>query len=354
MKIFMRNITLTILCSVILMTLSAQQDFHNSQFFTAPITYNPATAGAFEADIRGTLNYRSQYGSVAEPYKTFGFSADAPIKISDDAYDQNFLGVGLTVVNDNAGTINFNQLHVAGSAAYAIDLGGTERNPHYISLGLQVAFIQRSMNFTNSTWETQWTGTNFNQSASSREAYTGEITEGNVSLGGGISWFNAFNDNSRILIGGAVLNANTPSMELLGRENDLLRKYTGHVSMAVAPATQSVVYYPNLFVMFQGPNRIIDIGSEIEFSIWDRTEHTDFRNNLSTNLGAYYRFEDAIYFIGRVNYYDISLGVSYDFTASQLSENNNGQGGVELVIGYRTTFNGPGTNRQKLIRSKGL
>ena len=350
----MRRTALTLAFFTAILTSQAQQDFHYSQFFASPITYNPANSGAFEDDIRGTLNYRNQYGSVAEPYRTFGLSVDAPIKISNDAYDQNFLGVGLTVVNDNAGTIDFNQLHIAGSAAYAIDLGGTEPNPHYISLGLQIAFVQRSMNFTNSTWETQWTGTNFNQSASSGEAYVGNLTEANVSLGGGISWFNAISDNARILAGAAVLNANTPSMELLGREDDLLRKYTGHVSMAVAPETQSVIYYPNLFVMFQGPNRIIDIGSEVEFSLWERTDFTDFKNNLSLNLGAYYRVQDAIYFIGRVNYYDLSLGVSYDFTASQLSENNNGQGGVELVIGYRTTFSGPGTNRQKLIRSKGL
>lgn len=349
----MRNFTL-LLFFLLALASNAQQDFHYSQFFTAPITYNPANAGAFEDDIRGTLNYRSQYGSVAEPYNTFGLSVDAPIKISKDAYDQNFLGLGLTVVNDNAGTIDFNQLHIAGSAAYAIDLGGTEQNPHFISLGLQIAFNQRSMNFGNSTWETQWTGTNFNQSISSGEAYTGELSEANVSVGAGISWFNSLDDNARILIGGAVLHANTPAMELLGQQDDLYRKYTGHVSMAVAPVSQSVTYYPNLFVMFQGPNRIIDIGSEIEFSLWDRTEFTDFRNNLSTNIGAYYRFQDAIYFIGRINYHDLSLGISYDFTASQLSENNNGQGGVELVIGYRTTFNGPGTNRQQLIRSKGL
>lgn len=350
----MRKIALTLVFFTALLTSEAQQDFHYSQFFASPITYNPANSGAFEDDIRGTLNYRNQYSSVAEPYRTFGISVDAPIKISDDAYDQNFLGLGLSVVNDNAGTIGFNQLHIAGSAAYAIDLGGTEQNPHFISLGLQIAFIQRSMNFSNSTWETQWTGTGFNQSTSSGEAYVGDLSESNVSLGGGISWFNSISDNARILAGAAVLNANTPSMELLGQEDNLLRKYTGHVSMAVAPETQNVIYYPNVFVMFQGPNRIIDVGSEIEFSLWERTEFTDHKNNLSLNLGAYYRVQDAIYFIGRVNYYDLSLGVSYDFTASQLAENNNGQGGVELVIGYRTTFNGPGVNRQKLIRSKGL
>ncbi|MCH2214652.1 MAG: PorP/SprF family type IX secretion system membrane protein [Flavobacteriales bacterium] len=350
----MRKILLFFLSIFVLLTAYGQQDFHYSQFFTSPITYNPANSGAFEADIRGVLNYRNQYGSVSEPYKTMGFSVDAPIKLSNDAYDQNFMGLGLTVVNDNAGVLDFNQFYVAGSGAYAIDLGGTPENPNFISLGLQIAFIQRSMNFGSSTWESQWTGVGFSSGRPSLEDYTGKITESNVSIGGGISWFNAYSDNARILIGGAVLNANSPSMELLGRTDDLYRKYVGHLSMAVAPDKQSVIYYPNIFLMFQGPNRIIDIGSEIEFSIWNRTEKTTARNNLSANLGAYYRVQDAIYFIGRLNYFDFSFGISYDFTASQLTENNNGQGGAELVLTYRTLLSGPGSTRQKLRRSKGL
>lgn len=351
----MRYILLNILAVVFLLNESfAQQDFHHSQFFTSPITYNPANAGAFEADIRGNINYRNQYGSVAEPYKTFQFSADAPIKLSTNALDRNFLGLGLTIVNDNAGLTDFNQFYVAGAGAYAIDLGGNEANPHFISLGLQIAFIQRSMNFGNSTWETQWTGTSFNQSAASFEDYTGSLTESNVSVGGGVSYFNAYSDNARILIGAAVLNANRPSMELLGQQDDLYRRYTGHVSMAISPETQSVTYYPNLFVMFQGPNRIIDVGSEVEFFIQDRSEKTNAQNNLSANLGAYYRVQDAIYFIGRLNYFDFSFGISYDFTASELTENNNGRGGTELVLTYRTLLSGPGSTRQKLRRSKGL
>ena len=333
---------------------SAQQDYHFSQFFASPITYNPANSGAFNADFRAAVNYRNQYGSIAEPYNTIAVAADAPIKLTNEVYDRNFLGVGLAVVSDNAGTSDFKTLHVAGSAAYAIDLGGTENAPHFISLGLQIAFIQRSLDFTKATWESQWTGTSFDPGVQSREDYVGKMTESNLDLGAGITWYNTLSENARVLVGASFLHANAPKVEMLGSEEALMRKYTAHASMAVNMPDQDVTYYPNVFVMFQGPNRIIDIGTEVEFSLWDRTQFTDFRNNLSTNIGAYYRYKDAIYFIGRVNYYDFSLGISYDFTASQLAENNNGQGGVEVVLGYRTRFTGPGTQRQKLIRSKGL
>ncbi len=333
---------------------SAQQDYHFSQFFASPITYNPANSGAFDADLRAAVNYRNQYGSIAEPYKTIAVAADAPLKLTNEVYDRNFLGLGLAVVSDNAGTPNFKTLHVAGSIAYAMDLGGTDNAPHFISVGLQFGLLQRSLDFTKASWETQWTGTSFDPGMASNEEYAGKMAETNLDLGAGISWYNTLSENSRILVGASMLHANAPKVEMIGSEEALMRKYTLHASLAVNMPDQDVTYYPNVLVMFQGPNRIIDIGSEIEFSLWDRTQYTDFRNNFSTNIGAYYRYKDAIYFIGRVNYFDFSLGISYDFTASKLSTNNNGQGGVEIVLGYRTRFTGPGTQRQKLIRSKGL
>jgi type IX secretion system PorP/SprF family membrane protein len=333
----------------------AQQDFHFSQFFAAPITYNPATSGAFEGDFRATLNYRNQYSALSSaPFQTMGFTADMPIKLSNETYDRNFLGAGIMVINDNSGTVNFNTLHAAGNIAYAIDLGGTNTNPHFMSVGLQVSYIQRTIDFNKASWESQWTGIGFNQGLPTGENYQGKMNESAVSLGAGFSYFRSFNEDTRLLGGVAILNANAPEIQLLGTENNLFRKYVMHAGMSIARPESYITFLPNLFVMFQGPNQIIDIGSEVEFSLWDRTQFTDFRNNLSTAVGAYYRYKDAIYFIGRVNYYDFSLGISYDFTTSNLNKGNSGQGGVELVLSYRTLFNGPGTNRQKLINSKGL
>lgn len=342
------------ICLLVPGFLAAQQDYHFSQFFAAPITYNPANSGAFQGDIRGSLNYRSQYGSIANPFETFAFTADAPIKLTNEAYDKNFLGVGLSVINDNSGIVGFNNFMINGNVSYAIDLGGTDQLPHFLSLGLQIGYMQRSLNLNSASWESQWTGVGFNQGLDSGEPVSGTISESNIDLGAGVSWYNAINEGTTLLAGAAVLHGNAPQVDILGSEEALMRKYVGHFSMAINPEGSQVTYLPNLFVMFQGPNRIVDVGSEVEFSLWDRTQFTDFRNNLSTNFGAYYRLQDAIYFIGRLNYYDFSIGVSYDFTVSKLSQNNNGRGGVELVLSYQTRFSGPGYDRQKLIKSKGL
>lgn len=335
--------------------LYAQQDFHFSQFFAAPITYNPANAGAFEGDFRGMVNYRNQYSALtANPFTTMALAVDMPIKLTNEERDRNFLGAGLHVVNDNSGTLNFNTLHVTGSVSYALDLGGTNSNPNYIAVGLSFGFIQRSLDFANGTWERQWQGNAFNQGINSGEEYTGVLSEYNLVLGAGATWFKSIDENTRLIMGAALLNANAPGVELLGDESALFRKIVYHAGMVIGRDDGYVTFLPNVFTMFQGPNRIIDVGTEIEFTLWDRTQFTDFRNNMSTNIGAYYRVQDAVYFIARMNYYDFSLGISYDFTTSSLSRGNNGQGGMELVLGYRTRFSGPGTRRQKLVTGKGL
>ncbi len=350
----LRNILLTVVALSAGGAAVSQQDYHFSQFFAAPITYNPATAGAFEGDFRSMVNYRNQYSALSEPFRTMAFTADMPIKLTDDAYDKNFLGVGLHVVSDNSGTVNFNTLHIAGSVSYALDLGGSDANPNYISFGLQGAYMQRSLDFSNATWENQWAGSGFNPGLASGEPFVGMMAEDNIVLGAGAVWFKSIDEDTRLLVGASLLNANAPRVELIGDEHPLFRKVVFHSGMSIRRPDANMTFLPNVFMVWQGPNRIIDVGGEVEFSLWDRTQFTDFRNNLSTNAGAYYRYQDAVYFIGRVNYYDFSLGISYDFTTSGLSRANNGQGGVELVLGYRTRFSGPGVRRQKLINSKGM
>ena len=52
------------------------QDVHFSQMEYSPLTLNPGLAGA-NSPMQGVVNYRSQWKSVATPYKTIAASFDA-------------------------------------------------------------------------------------------------------------------------------------------------------------------------------------------------------------------------------------------------------------------------------------
>jgi len=54
---------------------SFAQDIHFSQMEYSPLTLNPALAGA-NSPMQGIVNYRSQWNSVAVPYKTIAASFD--------------------------------------------------------------------------------------------------------------------------------------------------------------------------------------------------------------------------------------------------------------------------------------
>ena len=55
------------------------QDIHFSQMQYAPITLNPALAGASH-DMQAILNYKTQWKSVATPYNTINASYDMRFK----------------------------------------------------------------------------------------------------------------------------------------------------------------------------------------------------------------------------------------------------------------------------------
>jgi hypothetical protein len=54
------------------------QDVHFSQMEYAPMTLNPALAGAFST-FQGVAMFRSQYGSFATPYTTMAASMDGKL-----------------------------------------------------------------------------------------------------------------------------------------------------------------------------------------------------------------------------------------------------------------------------------
>lgn len=334
--------------------LFAQHDLHFSQFFAAPLSLNPAAAGAIEYDLRAYMNYRSQWGSVSSGFTTVSAAIDMPFELPHAQFGNNFVGAGLNISSDKAGVTGFNTTRVMAAGAYAIDLGGTDNNPSFLSVGIEAGFIQIAQNLDNATWSEQWTGTGFNTMLPSNELLTGRQSKGNIDLGAGVMWYNSFDDYTRLVMGASMLHATTPQIGVFSDDQNLFRKYIFTTQLFLMSPGSDIAYWPSLMYVRQGPNQLLALGAEAELQLQERTEHSNFRNNISLNGGAYYRFGDAIYFVGRVNYHDFSLGISYDITVSKLKTANNGNGAIELIMAYRPNFSGPGSKRMKLQKGEGL
>lgn len=332
----------------------AQHDVYYSQFYAAPITLNPAYSGAIESDLRAFANYRNQWSSFSGGFQTYGAGIDTKLELDEKTHGNNFVGVGFNVYSDNAGSNNFNSTKVAGSGSYAIDVGGTPDRPHFIAVGFQLGFLQRTFDPGSSTWGNQWVGTGFDQQIPSNENTTTKFTEGVFDVGAGATWYNWIDSQKRLVLGASILHANRPKVGFVNQDERLYRRYVFSGQFWLASKDGKVTLWPAVLYQRQGPSQSLTFGGEVQFEVQERTEHTNFRDNVSLGGGAYYRYDDSVYFVGRLNYHDFSLGLSYDITTSDLTVANNGQGGFEVIIGYRPRFDGSGTNRQKLGDDKEL
>ena len=76
------------------------QDIHFSQFYMAPLTQNPAMAGALSTS-EVNFNYKNQWNNVTSPYKTFALSA--MMRVGKYKKDKAHWALGLNFFNDQSG-----------------------------------------------------------------------------------------------------------------------------------------------------------------------------------------------------------------------------------------------------------
>src|SRR5437764_10177023 len=85
------------------------QDPHFSQFFSSPLTLNPAFTGKFNGQVRAAANYRNQWPTINRAYETGTASVDFPILTkqipSTDTWGLGFMGY---TDKSAAGAVGFN------------------------------------------------------------------------------------------------------------------------------------------------------------------------------------------------------------------------------------------------------
>lgn len=316
----------------------AQQDIHFSQFYSAPSYINPGTTGVFNGDIRAMINYRSQWKSISEPFTTITASADAKAVNTESG----FLGLGAVFYNDKAGASKLTTGNYALNIAYALEIA----SDMYLSLGVQPGVLQKSINTSALYYETQFTGQSFNAALPSGEtALAQKFTA--FDLGAGMYWMYRPNKLTGLYLGAAAAHLTQPNVSFLGANDKLLRKYTFHGGAEVEFKNTNMSILPNFLVKLQGPNRIINVGSDFKYIIQKQSHFTGFVNEMSVALGGYYRVGDAFWGTMQFNWTGFTLAFSYDLNLSDLSVATNGNGGMELLLMYRA---GIGTGKGKSTR----
>jgi len=312
------------------------QDIHFTENYASPMVVNPALTGLFNGGVRFTGIYRNQWSSITKdaPFETISSSIDFNLLPGAFANDQ--VSLGLMFYTDKAGDLNFSTNHINLSFGYASAFGDNDH--HFLSFGLMGGFAQRSLDYTDARFGSQFDGSGHNVLINSGEDMSNEsITFGDAAAG--MMYYYAPNYRSNFFFGVGLYHINRPTINFVESNPD--DRLHAKISLQVGgkiPLGENFELAPSTYYFKQGPNTKMDIGTYASF-IFEKA-----RNNYkAVGLGVFSRLggdeydflgTDALMASMRIDLNELTLGVAYDFNISSLNRGTNGQGAIEIAAIY--------------------
>jgi type IX secretion system PorP/SprF family membrane protein len=311
--------------------LSAQaQDVHFTQYFTSPLTLNPANTGLVNCDYRVAGNYRSQWASInSKPYTTATGSYDMALlkgKLGGDA-----LGAGIMYMYDQSGTGALKNQTIGMSLAYHKAFGDPEDKPSVLSIGVQGYLVNKSINTKDLIFEDQWTPGGTVLVATKEKFNSRDLSYADFNAGA--MWTGYANEKSTYYVGGSFYHFTRPVESFLLVNN--APKINSRLSLSAGGNIQmndNMMLLASAMYQKQGPASELLLGAAAGFIL--NPAHDEFTTNTVLNIGTWYRLKDAICPYVSFNWGRNKLGFTYDVTVSGLSAANKSQGAMEVSYVY--------------------
>lgn len=298
----------------------AQTDPHFTQNYTYPLYLNPAMTGSSDGEYRVSAIYRTQWGSVSNPYRTTA--------ISFDARTNKNIALGVNLLNQSAGDGGFNYTNAYASVAYTGVKFGRDNN-HRVVLAMQGGIINRRVDESKFKWGEQWNPiTGYNESNAITETFA-RTSYTTLDIGAGALYFDATPDKKTNAFGGfSVFHINRPKDPIISTQsaelNTIPLRYAIHggVSFNLFERTSII---PHALYMKQGTASEAMLGVYAQYNVNAETD---------VMIGGYYRAKDAIApFVG-LDWRNFIVGLSYDANTSKLGSLTRNVNSFELSLTY--------------------
>jgi type IX secretion system PorP/SprF family membrane protein len=315
---------------------TAAQDIHFTMWDATPITTNPAAAGVFNGDVRAVMNYRNQWASIGNPYKTYGVMLDGGL--FKNKWENGYLGAGLNIYKDVAGTTDFGTTKVSLSLSSVLYLD--EKNTG--AVGVMGSWAQNSMSSDNLEWDSQFNGQNFDGSLSSNESMA---FEGNSYADFSVGALWAYGTGAKTLsshdefsakAGAAFYHVTRPSSETaFGDVDKLYSKLAVHAESFMGISNTKMAFKPKFIAFIQGPARQYTAGLLFRYMLVEESKYTGAFKEMAIAFGGYYRFGDAFSPSAEFEFSNFAIGFAYDMNISGLTAATGGSGGPEIFIRFQ-------------------
>jgi type IX secretion system PorP/SprF family membrane protein len=317
---------------------SFAQDVHFSQFFEAPLLRNPSLAGIFAGDIRVQAVYRDQWNSVTTAYKTTSINGEYKMPIGKG---NDFITAGLQLLQDKAGTVSWVSTYVLPALNYHKSL--SDEKTKYLSLGFMGGWVQkhfdRSKMTTNSMYDGRGDGETFLQpqmsywDASAGISYNAQLDQ---------------NPDNNFYVGLAYHHFNKPKNSFYKDPTVELTPKTDVSAGIRFSVTDGNYITVQANQSFQGAYSESIVGALYGVKLGEDMENPQY----TLHGGAFFRLNDAIIPVLKVDYRPFAFSISYDVNISPLRSSSYGRGGFELGLSYTGFTNNENSSLNAVVCPK--
>ena len=305
---------------------SQAQDFTFSQFYEQPLLRNPALAGLFNGDIRVSMAYRDQWGSITVPFRTTSLSIEHKIPVGSH---DDILTIGSQMSMDGAGDIRLKRTQILPAINFHKSLN-EERNT-YLSIAFMGGPVSSQFDMTQLKMGDQFVGGSYSASNSSSQP----ISNSSYSywdLSTGLCFSTEFENKIRLYLAGGLSHFNKPTIHSLTTTTASFLATKLSLNFGVnAPIGDRGHMISFVDYYSQSGNHQLLGGLLLGL---DLTQY-DNEESAAIYIGSFLRWGDALVPVVKMDFNHMSIGISYDVNISKLNVVSNWRGGLELTASYQ-------------------
>ena len=325
--------------SLLIANFANSQDINFSQFYELPLLRNPALAGIFAGDIRATSAFRSQWQSVTVPYRTLGLGLEYKKPIGRSSND--FITIGFQATNDIAGDSRLRRTQLFPVLNYHKSLD-TEKDT-YLSAGIMGGPVMQRFDPSQLTFDDQFVNGSYSAANPTKQVFTNTgFTFWDAAVG--LNFSSIARENTRYYVGLGLFHFTKPKVAFQKQYDIVLNpKWVVNAGLSIPTSElNKLIVYADYFM--QGGNRQIQGGLLLSHDF----VQSDETGKIAFSGGLFYRWNDALMPVIKLDYYQFGIGLTYDVNISKLKTASQFRGAYELTLSYKAFRNSPNTSADKV------
>ncbi|HQW91774.1 MAG TPA: PorP/SprF family type IX secretion system membrane protein [Ferruginibacter sp.] len=315
------------------------QDINFSQFYELPLLRNPALAGIFNGDVRVTAAFRSQWQSVTVPYRTMGLGVEYKKPMNRNTND--FFTFGFQVTNDIAGDSRLRRTQVLPVFNFHKSLDSEKDT--YLSAAVMGGPVMQRFDPSQLSFDDQFVNGSYSPANPTKQVFT---TTGTTywDAAVGLNFSSIAGADTRYYVAVGLFHFTKPKVAFQKEYDIVLNpKYVVNAGLSKPiSAVNKLTVYADYFM--QGGARQVQGGLLLSHDFIEAEEN----QKIAFSAGLFYRWNDALMPVIKLDYNQFGIGINYDVNISKLKTASQFRGAYEVTLSYKAFRNNYNSSADKV------